>query len=605
MGIITKNYLLKEINRDYLDIIAKDYDIDEDKAEFVIKGFSLAPHEMQFNDGECSSVDILSTKSIDRDGEIVDPNGVVLDIFRKHPVCVWCHDYKQLPIGKSVWIKSNGEAIVAKTIYAVKSNPLAKQIYEYRKEGFPLGKSLGFVPVDWEDYNPKTTKGLRRKYNKVILLEYSDVPLPSNPDAIQLAVSKGLIKPDYPKMFYFRDVLNTRNLEEKEDMKEKEMEEKGIEVYREFCPVCNETWEMEVSDDEYTCKRCGSKRKKDAIVEKIKKREDVNPESGIEKYGDVEFADEKNKKYPIDTEAHVRAALAYWGMPKNREKYSKEDQKVITARIRAAARKFGIEVKEEEEEEKKKKEFSDNEVVHKVFFEANPSVSDIIAAIESYLVKRGDNQKKPATSAEQVNFYWVVDLYPINYPSGGVVYCVSNDEDKKTYYYSADYTYSKDGEVMLENIAEVEMSYVNVTKSLFEVRRLLETQVDKLKFENKSLVEQIDEMHNEIDYLSNEIVTVKEGKMLSSKNRQLILDCINALQSILDAASEKSEELIDIVESEKENKTMKSEEDLLPFTKEEIEEITKKTISLIKFPELNVAEIVNKVEAKLRGRAVI
>lgn len=50
---------------------------------------------------------------------------------------------------------------------------------------------------------------------------------------------------------------------------------------------------------------------------KVSKREDVNPKEGENKYGDVEFADEKNKKYPIDTAAHIRAAWNYINKPKN------------------------------------------------------------------------------------------------------------------------------------------------------------------------------------------------------------------------------------------------------------------------------------------------
>ena len=63
---------------------------------------------------------------------------------------------------------------------------------------------------------------------------------------------------------------------------------------------------------------------------------------GKSKYGDVKFADAKNKRYPIDTPAHVRAAASYWGMPKNRSKYSPADQKTIGAAIASAKRKFGI-----------------------------------------------------------------------------------------------------------------------------------------------------------------------------------------------------------------------------------------------------------------------
>jgi hypothetical protein len=72
------------------------------------------------------------------------------------------------------------------------------------------------------------------------------------------------------------------------------------------------------------------------------KRKGVDPEEGKEKYGSVQFADPKNKKYPIDTPAHVASAASYFGMPKNRAKYSKEDQTTIDKRIRAAKWKFKI-----------------------------------------------------------------------------------------------------------------------------------------------------------------------------------------------------------------------------------------------------------------------
>ena len=74
----------------------------------------------------------------------------------------------------------------------------------------------------------------------------------------------------------------------------------------------------------------------------IKKRKDTSPKEGKSKYGDVNFADETNKKYPLDTAAHVKAAASYWGMPKNKAKYSAEDQKKISSKIASAEKKFGI-----------------------------------------------------------------------------------------------------------------------------------------------------------------------------------------------------------------------------------------------------------------------
>lgn len=56
---------------------------------------------------------------------------------------------------------------------------------------------------------------------------------------------------------------------------------------------------------------------------------------------DSQFADPVNYAYPIDKE-HIRAALSYWGKPANRAKYDSKSQGVISKRISAAARRYGI-----------------------------------------------------------------------------------------------------------------------------------------------------------------------------------------------------------------------------------------------------------------------
>jgi phage head maturation protease len=64
-------------------------------------------------------------------------------------------------------------------------------------------------------------------------------------------------------------------------------------------------------------------------------------------YGDVAYADPQNGKYPIDTEAHARAAWSYINMPKNQEAYSAEQLALVKGRIKAACKKFGINVEED------------------------------------------------------------------------------------------------------------------------------------------------------------------------------------------------------------------------------------------------------------------
>lgn len=68
-------------------------------------------------------------------------------------------------------------------------------------------------------------------------------------------------------------------------------------------------------------------------------------------YGDVTYADpgyqeDGVKRYPIDTEAHVRAAWSYINQRKNAAKYSADEVSKIKGRIRSAGRKYGIDFEE-------------------------------------------------------------------------------------------------------------------------------------------------------------------------------------------------------------------------------------------------------------------
>ena len=70
----------------------------------------------------------------------------------------------------------------------------------------------------------------------------------------------------------------------------------------------------------------------------IDRREDVNPDEGERKYGDVEFADPVNNKYPIDTADHVRAAWRYINQEDNAAKYDADEVEAIKGRIKRAVK---------------------------------------------------------------------------------------------------------------------------------------------------------------------------------------------------------------------------------------------------------------------------
>ena len=74
----------------------------------------------------------------------------------------------------------------------------------------------------------------------------------------------------------------------------------------------------------------------------ITAREDVSAadkKRAVGEYGDVTFADEKNKKYPLDTEAHIRSAWNYIGQEKNQAMYSAAEVTAIKNKIVAAWKK--------------------------------------------------------------------------------------------------------------------------------------------------------------------------------------------------------------------------------------------------------------------------
>ena len=80
---------------------------------------------------------------------------------------------------------------------------------------------------------------------------------------------------------------------------------------------------------------------------RIERRDDVNPKQGEREHGDVDFADETNNKYPIDTPEHVRAAWSYINHKDNASKYDADEVDLIKRKIRAAAKKHGVEISDD------------------------------------------------------------------------------------------------------------------------------------------------------------------------------------------------------------------------------------------------------------------
>lgn len=175
--------------------------------EWEYRRTRATPFATELVEGERCDVSVISSPALDRDREIVVATGIDLTQFRSNPVVTFAHRYDELPVGRCLWIKHEGDRLKAKTRYTPrptdwKGDWLPDAIWHMVKCGDLNGKSIGFLPLDG---GPPTADEIKRfpqwkeakwVYRKSMLLEYAVAPVQSNPDALVEAVSKGMISTD-------------------------------------------------------------------------------------------------------------------------------------------------------------------------------------------------------------------------------------------------------------------------------------------------------------------------------------------------------------------------------------------------------------------------
>lgn len=132
----------------------------------------------------------VSTAAVDRDEDTVNPEGWKLDNYQKNPVVQWAHDYSQPPVARSLatWVENS--ALKSRAQFTPPDlYPFGYMIYRMYKEGYLNATSVGFMPIKFM-FNEERTFGI--DFLEQELLEYSAVPVPSNPEALIEARSKGI-----------------------------------------------------------------------------------------------------------------------------------------------------------------------------------------------------------------------------------------------------------------------------------------------------------------------------------------------------------------------------------------------------------------------------
>lgn len=167
------------------------------------------PAEIKMERGQFTAR--ISTDALDRDGEIVVPGGCNSKEYERNPVVFWNHD-ANMPIGKCVALKREERWITATAKFAKRPDDYVGEFFPdfaraMVEQGIVKGVSIGFIPLPDGGRHP--TKGDREKWGDGIqwvhskwkLLEFSLAPLQSNPEALVLAVGKGLDRGRLAKCF--------------------------------------------------------------------------------------------------------------------------------------------------------------------------------------------------------------------------------------------------------------------------------------------------------------------------------------------------------------------------------------------------------------------
>lgn len=576
---VTERLKLKDVYPDRAKAVAEESGIDIDDLELIRKG--IVAEKAQVDKAERSVTSYINTAAKDRDNEVILPKGVVLTHYRKNPVVPYGHDYRGLPVAKNIWIKKDDKGLLAKTVFL--DHAFAEDVYRLYSESVagtgPAMKawSIGFIPLKWEDSKvdednqPKRGErdtNPKRTYKKWELLEYSAVMIPSNPEALTQMVEKGLIKSDKLKKEIEDFIIET---EEEDEVKGKErkvtiMTEEEIlseiikaeQITEEVCPKCEGSCARD--SEGYYCEHCEwvehdepEKNPIPILKRLITKPEEIGDNIYIPAKGQegkhrghkIRWITVSAKKgirgiYCIDDKiiiTYVFDKKKGWTVAKAL-KWMKDNGKEVETTINLCSedepnfqaiqdlldlddenREFAETIEKDGDNNEETIEVDDDQELIDEQFEKRKDGK--VKPLEELIGKRPDLQGNPSVwdviDAIDVKINigiiphrnWVCDLYPVKYPNGNCVVCI---RERETRYFLYPYTYD-DGEIEFGEATELEQTY----KPKREVPEEAKT----------------DELINQMGKLTDEIKSLKEGRVLSEKNRKLILNVLVAMEAVM------------------------------------------------------------------------
>jgi len=145
----------------------------------------------------------ISVENKDLMGDIVRIDGIDTSKFKKKPGVIYGHRYSGIDpvpvIAENVGFKKEGKALYAGTKFletdglSQKLKDLVNDLWILNKKKL-MGWSIGFQPIETEELKNKEGESEGgMDFKKSLLLEYSNVIIPANQDAINDAIEEGVV----------------------------------------------------------------------------------------------------------------------------------------------------------------------------------------------------------------------------------------------------------------------------------------------------------------------------------------------------------------------------------------------------------------------------
>lgn len=172
---------------------SKDFATVGQVGEEVVVKFSRSGKKREVDVEKRTATFVFSDGSLDRGGDIVNPDGWDLKDFKNNPICIWAHQNRTPPIGKVIALRVIDKQLIGTIQFATKEE------YEFADTVFRLivgeylnAVSVGFRPVEWEIRRSKDGQYEGVTYKRQQLLEISVVPVPMLASALVQAKSAGI-----------------------------------------------------------------------------------------------------------------------------------------------------------------------------------------------------------------------------------------------------------------------------------------------------------------------------------------------------------------------------------------------------------------------------